>query len=99
MDAGQRIVEQFFGTEEVMEVGTGEVLAGVTVTVRVDRLPGGLKLLVADIDSLVGRLTFKMVFGRTTLRPYGVFDDDFAGIKSAISSEAGWGDTVEHIDA
>ncbi len=99
MDAGEGIVEEFFGVEEVMEVGTGEVMAGVTVTVRVDRLPVGLKLLVADIDSFVGKLAFEMVFGRTMLRPYDVFDDDLAGVESAVSGETGWGDAVEHINS
>ncbi len=82
-----------------MKVSAGEMPAGVAVTVRIDGITVGLKLFVADVDSFIGKLAFEMVFGRTMLRPYGVFDNDFAGIEGAVSGQSGRGDTVEHIYA
>src|SRR3989344_3042557 len=99
MDAGQRIVEQFFGAKEVVEVSAGKMSASITVTVGIDGIGVGLELFVSDVDPLIGVFAFKMVFGGTMLRPYGVFDNDFAGIEGAVSGKTGRGDAVEHINA
>ena len=91
MDAGEGVVEQFFGPEKVMEVGTRKLFAGGAVTIGVNGVGVGGKFLVADINSFVGIITFKAVLP--------VFHSYLAGIKGAVSGESGWGDAIEHINA
>ena len=74
----------------MVKVGAGEVLAGVTVAVWIDGFGVGLKLFVADVDSLIGVFAFKKILL--------VFDNNFAGIEGAVSGEPRWGDAVKHIN-
>ena len=91
MDAGERIIEQFFGSEEMVEIGAAEIFAGLAIAVFVNGASVAGEFFVADIDPFVGRLAFKKIFF--------VFYDDPAGIEGAVSGEPSGGDAIEHINA
>ena len=91
MDTGEGVIKQFFGAEEMMEIGTAEIFAGRTIAVFVNGASVAGEFFIADIDSFVGVVTLKTILA--------IFAYYFAGIKGAVSGEPSGGDAIEHINA